>query len=92
MALVVPGQAKNSDFDDNQPGLVNEVLASLFGAESWLVNRASFPLGVSLVATYRPPRQNATSQILSDPHKVDLYARALKTFYPSLVSHSPFQA
>jgi len=70
------GNRPRSDFDDNQPGLVNEVLASLFGAESWLVNRASFPLGVSLVATYRPPRQNATSQTLSDRHKVDLYAQA----------------
>jgi SAM-dependent methyltransferase len=48
------GGRPRSDFDDNHPGLVNEMLASLFGAESWLIHRTTFPVGVSLVATYRP--------------------------------------
>jgi hypothetical protein len=42
-----------SDFEDNQPGLVNEILASIFSAEALLIQRLSFPLGSSLLATLR---------------------------------------
>ena len=42
-----------SDFEDSQPGLVNEVLASIFTAEASLVHRVTLPLGVSLLATLR---------------------------------------
>ncbi len=40
-----------SDFDDTRPGLVNEVLASVFAAERHVVTRISLPIGVSLLAT-----------------------------------------
>ncbi len=49
-----------SDFEDNQPGLVNEMLAWVFGAESYLIHHTPLPIGVSLVATYRPPVTSAT--------------------------------
>jgi SAM-dependent methyltransferase len=50
------GNRSRSDFEDNHPGKINEMLAWCFGAESHLIRRAPFPVGVSLVATYRPPR------------------------------------
>jgi SAM-dependent methyltransferase len=40
-----------SDFDDARPGLVNEVLASVFAAERHIVPRMALPIGVSLIAT-----------------------------------------
>jgi SAM-dependent methyltransferase len=40
-----------SDFDDTKPGIVNEVLASVFAAERHLVPRLPLPIGVSLIAT-----------------------------------------
>lgn len=40
-----------SDFDDTRPGLVNEVLASIFAAERHIVPRIPLPIGVSLLAT-----------------------------------------
>jgi hypothetical protein len=40
-----------SDFDDAQPGAVNEMLALVFAAERHLVPRVALPLGVSLLAT-----------------------------------------
>ena len=46
------GQAQQprSDFDDNQPGLLNEILASVFAAERYLIHRLPMPVGVSLLA------------------------------------------
>jgi SAM-dependent methyltransferase len=51
------GQAARprSDFDDNRPGFINDLLARVFSAESSLINHASLPIGVSLLATYRAP-------------------------------------
>jgi SAM-dependent methyltransferase len=43
-----------SDFDDMRPGLVNNVLTSIFAAEQHLVSRLSLPIGVSLLATLSP--------------------------------------
>jgi SAM-dependent methyltransferase len=40
-----------SDFDDVKPGLVNELLASVFASERHVVPRFPLPLGVSLLAT-----------------------------------------
>jgi len=40
-----------SDFDDNRPGPLNEILASVFSSERFLINRAPLPAGVSLLAT-----------------------------------------
>ncbi len=40
-----------SDFDDTRPGLLNEVLASVFAAERHIIPRMSLPIGVSLLAT-----------------------------------------
>jgi SAM-dependent methyltransferase len=42
-----------SDFDSNQPGLVNDILAWAFGVESSFINHASMPIGLSLLVTYR---------------------------------------
>jgi SAM-dependent methyltransferase len=42
-----------SDFDDNRPGLVNELLAAIFAAERHLVGRLPMPPGVSLLALVR---------------------------------------
>lgn len=44
-----------SDFEDNRPGVVNEMLAWVFGLEAHLIHSAPVPLGVSLVAKYRMP-------------------------------------
>lgn len=49
------GHRARSDFEGQRPGLVNEALERVFGFESRLINRAPMPVGVSLVATYRPP-------------------------------------
>jgi SAM-dependent methyltransferase len=38
-----------SDFDDTKPGLVNDLLASIFSAERHLMFRIRFPVGVSLL-------------------------------------------
>jgi SAM-dependent methyltransferase len=45
---------ERSDFDDTRPGIVNEVLASVFAAERYLVPRLPLPIGVSLIATLHP--------------------------------------
>jgi SAM-dependent methyltransferase len=42
-----------SDFDDNHPGLMNEVLAAVFSLERHLIHRLPMPIGVSLLATVR---------------------------------------
>jgi SAM-dependent methyltransferase len=42
-----------SDFEDNRPGLVNDLLAAVFGSERHLVGRVALPVGVSLLATVR---------------------------------------
>jgi SAM-dependent methyltransferase len=44
-----------SDFDANRPGLINDMLAWAFGAESRFINHTSMPIGLSLMATYRAP-------------------------------------
>jgi SAM-dependent methyltransferase len=44
-----------SDFEDTRPGLINEALARVFGAERYWVTLAPMPVGVSLMAKYRPP-------------------------------------
>ncbi len=41
-----------SDFEDNRPGVMNEVLARVFGAERHVIDRLPLPIGVSLLATY----------------------------------------
>ena len=46
-----------SDFEDNHPGTINDILARVFGAESYFINHLPMPIGVSLIATYRPPRE-----------------------------------
>ncbi len=40
-----------SDFEDTKPGIVNEILASIFSVEHYLVPRVELPVGVSLLAT-----------------------------------------
>jgi SAM-dependent methyltransferase len=42
-----------SDFDNNHPGVVNNLLAALFGMERHLIRRVPMPMGVSLLATLR---------------------------------------
>jgi SAM-dependent methyltransferase len=42
-----------SDFEDNRPGVVNEVLAAVFGSERHLIGRVPLPAGVSLLALLR---------------------------------------
>ena len=49
------GTRQRSDAEDNHPGLINDTLAWIFGAESYFINYAPTPIGVSLVARYRPP-------------------------------------
>jgi SAM-dependent methyltransferase len=48
-----------SDFDDNRPGLFNDALAWVFGAERYLINNAAAPIGVSLLGAFRTPRREA---------------------------------
>jgi SAM-dependent methyltransferase len=45
-----------SDFDDNRPGWLNELLSAVFAAERHLVARLGLPVGVSLLATLRMER------------------------------------
>jgi SAM-dependent methyltransferase len=45
-------QRSQSDFGNSRPGALNEMLAMVFGAERHLVERASLPIGVSLLAIY----------------------------------------
>lgn len=42
-----------SDFDDNHPGLMNEILAAMFAMERHVIYRVPIPVGVSLLATTR---------------------------------------
>jgi SAM-dependent methyltransferase len=51
------GNRPRSDAEDNHPGLINDALAWIFGAESYFINYAPAPIGVSLVARYRPPNR-----------------------------------
>lgn len=44
-----------SDFDDAQPGLVNDLLESVFAAERRVIPHVNFPIGVSLLATTTIP-------------------------------------
>lgn len=50
--------SSRSDFEDNRPGLVNELLAAVFSFERHLLGRIPFPLGVSLLATLRVPERS----------------------------------
>ena len=45
-----------SDFEGSHPGLVNDALIRIFGAERSLINRIPMPVGVSLMATFRDQR------------------------------------
>jgi SAM-dependent methyltransferase len=49
-----------SDFDDNKPGIINNVLARAFAAERHLIGRVPLPIGVSLLATWRRPAANSS--------------------------------
>ncbi len=42
-----------SDFEDSQPGVMNELLARVFASEQYLITRIPLPIGVSLLATLR---------------------------------------
>ena len=42
-----------TDFDDNRPGLANDLLAGVFASERYLMRRIALPIGVSLLATVR---------------------------------------
>lgn len=42
-----------SDFEDNHPGVINDVLSSILKAEARLVRHTTLPIGVSLLATLR---------------------------------------
>ena len=46
-------ERSRSDFDDARPGLLNDLLATVFAAERHLVPRVRLPLGVSLLAASR---------------------------------------
>jgi SAM-dependent methyltransferase len=52
--LLGMAERARSDFNDSRPGLINEILASIFAAEHHLVPRMTLPVGVSLLATWRP--------------------------------------
>lgn len=52
LALGLAERAR-TDFDDNRPGVANDVLRAVFAAERFLVPRVSLPVGVSLLATAR---------------------------------------
>jgi SAM-dependent methyltransferase len=49
-----PTGEPRSDFEDNRPGLTNDLLAAVFAAERHLVHRVPLPIGVSLLATVHP--------------------------------------
>lgn len=51
--LLRKAQQPRSDFEDNRPGPINEILALVFSSERFLVDRAPLPIGVSLLATCR---------------------------------------
>lgn len=44
------GNRARSDFDDSRPGMLNEILTSVFAAERHLVGHLPLPVGASLVA------------------------------------------
>jgi len=52
------GNRPRSDFEDNKPGVVNDMLAGVFGLERLLVKHAVFPIGLSLIGTYKQRRTN----------------------------------
>jgi SAM-dependent methyltransferase len=52
---LLPATTARSDFEDNRPGLVNDLLLRLFAAERHLLPRVALPFGVSLLATLRHP-------------------------------------
>ena len=47
------GGRVRTDFDDNRPGVVNDLLAALFASERHAIRYVALPLGVSLLATIR---------------------------------------
>jgi SAM-dependent methyltransferase len=52
-ALLGTADRARSDFEGSRPGRLNDVLAGVFGAERYLVNRIPLPVGLSLLATCR---------------------------------------
>lgn len=50
LALGLTERAR-TDFDDNRPGVTNDLLTAVFAAERFVVPRWSLPIGVSLLAT-----------------------------------------
>jgi SAM-dependent methyltransferase len=65
------GNRPRSDFDDNHPGRTNEMLAWIFGAESYLIHHTPLPIGVSLVATYKPPVIVATESVANQTTEIN---------------------
>lgn len=43
-----------SDFENHRPSMMNEILKWTFGLESRFINHAPMPIGVSLIAKYKP--------------------------------------
>lgn len=52
------GDQARTDFEGSKPGPVNDLLAWLFGLESGFINLTSLPIGVSLLATCRIPKND----------------------------------
>jgi hypothetical protein len=53
-ALLGRANHLRTDFEDNHPGLMNNVLSAVFGFERYLVGRVPMPFGVSLLALVSP--------------------------------------
>jgi len=53
-ALLGRANRPRTDFEDNHPGFMNNVLAAVFGFERYLVGRVPMPFGVSLLALVSP--------------------------------------
>lgn len=51
----IPSKKPQSDFDENRPGLVNDLLAAIFSSERHLVGRVPLPFGVSLLGLSKIP-------------------------------------
>jgi SAM-dependent methyltransferase len=47
------GDCARSDFDDNRPGIMNDILATVFSAERHFLHWVRMPIGISLLATIR---------------------------------------
>jgi len=69
-AVLGRSRSGHSDFEDNRPGLVNDILATVLASERHALGKLPMPFGVSLLATLRKQQYLVPRRFLQQPELV----------------------